>query len=127
MLRILVAQLLGHEGAPVATLSREFRVAQNLAHQRDPEVRCPPPVDSGLGQRGRKAETRQRGHDYVEGVRGIATMRRRISQRPDYLGQIPKRPRPPMRQNQRNRFGSLPRLVNEMDWNAVDRGPVMRE
>src|SRR5665213_1017715 len=36
VLRIFVSQLLSYEGAPVATLRRKLRVAQNIAHQGDP-------------------------------------------------------------------------------------------
>src|SRR5713226_6949305 len=63
----------------------ELRVAQNFAHQRDPQVRRAPPVDARLGERSRKAESRERGHDYVECVGRVAAKGGWVGQRTNHL------------------------------------------
>ena len=41
--------------------------------------------------------------------------------------EVPERPRPAMAQNERDRVGTLTRLVNEMDGNAIDRRLIVGE
>jgi len=52
---ILMAQLRGDDRAPVAALGRELFVAEHVLHQFHPEIGSIPVIDSGGGQRRRKA------------------------------------------------------------------------
>src|SRR5580658_5483544 len=122
-----MTELLSNESAPITTLSRELRVAENVAHQRDPQIRRAPPIDSGSGKRRRKAEARKGRNNHIERVGGIAAERCRVGQRTNHLVQIPEGPRPSVRENQRDRLRTLAWLVDEMNGNAVDGGAVMRE
>ena len=120
VLRVAVAQLAGDERAPVAALRAVALVAQHAAHERVPEVRRAPEVDAGHGQRRGEAEARQRGHDHVEGVGGIAAVGRGVAEGADHVAQVPEGPRPAVREDERDRVRPPPAHVDEVDGRALD-------
>jgi hypothetical protein len=82
---------------------------------------------SGLDDAGRagKGEARQRGHDHIEGIRTIATETLRMGQAVNELPEVPERPRPSVRQDNRHRIRTRPALVHEMHPEPVDIGDVV--
>ncbi len=74
-----------------------------------------------------KTKAHQRRDDDIERVGRVAAERARVGERPDHLAPIPKRPRPAVRENDRNRCRTLAELADEVHPNAVDFDPMVRE
>src|SRR5712691_10280137 len=92
--RILVSQLRGHQRAPIATLRREFVVAQHVPHERDPQIRRAPIVNAGADEGGGKAGAWRRRYDHAKSTGSLPAVGRGIGERTDNLVEIPERPRP---------------------------------
>ena len=124
-----VPQLRRDDGAPVAAGRGEFFVVE-AGHELHPQLSHARRAHAGAAQRLGETIARQGGHDDIEGIRGIAAMRRRIRQRPDRVLPVPERPRPAVSEDERHRFHAgrpLALCMDEVDGHAVDDGPELRE
>ena len=125
LLGVLVRELRGDRRAPVTAVHGEGSVAEDVAHQSHPQRRGGAHRDAGLRQRARQRVSRQRGHDHVEGVGRIAAVRLRIAQRTDHAVEVPERPRPAMRQHQRQRVRRRAPGMDVVDRHVVEHDAVV--
>ena len=72
-------------------------------------------------------EAGQRRAHHVERVCRVAAVAGRIGQRPDHLPELDDRPGPAVRQHERQRVRTRRADMQEMDVQAVDLGPELRE
>jgi hypothetical protein len=120
------AHLRGDERAPVAALRPVAPVAE-AAHQLDPGPGDPFGGPARLGGRSREAVAGDRRDHQVEGVGGVAAVRRRIGQRPDDLEELRDRARPAVGDDQGQRRGLRRADVQKVDAGAVDGGQELGE
>ncbi len=73
------------------------------------------------------AEARDRWHDNVESVRGVAAVPRRIGQRREHPRELDRRARPAVQEEQRQRALDVAASVQEMDGLAIDRRDRLRD
>ena len=115
-----------HRRAPITALGRVARVAEPQ-HQVRPGAGDALHVPSGAGRLIGESVARQRRGNHVERVGGIAPERGRIRQRLNDFMELNDRSRPAVRNHQRHRIGMRRLSVNEMNPQAVDRGPELRK
>jgi hypothetical protein len=115
-----VAEPRAHERAGVTAAGCEPVVAQGVAHQTNPEVGRLRDADTRRAEWARERGARKRGDDDVERVLWIAAVCTRIAERADEVLVVPERPRPAMREDDRDRCRALAALVDEVDRDAVE-------
>src|SRR5262249_41156568 len=76
------------DGCPPVTTLRDPALVAEPAHEYVPRLGDPLDAPSRPRRLSGEAVARQRWADDVEGVRGAATMRRRIHERPDHLVEL---------------------------------------
>ena len=123
---VLVTELGGDQRAVVGSAGGVLGVAEDIGHQRVPAVGHLPVVHVAGGWR-REPEAGQRRHDDVERVGRVAAVGGRVGQRPDHLAPEPERPRPTVREDQRDRRWSVAGLADEVDGHAVDLDAMVVE
>ena len=97
------------------------------AHQLGPHLRRPEEVEPTRPERRGEPVPRQRRYDDVERVGRVTAVRRRIGQPADHLLEFHRRPRPPVREDQRQRVRRRRPLVEEVDPLTVDLGRELRD
>ena len=122
----LAAHQVRDEGAHVAALGDVAGVAEAV-HQLRPRACGAAGVPAELGRLGREAVAGQGRQHEVEGVLGVATVRRRVGQRADRLEQLDDRAGPAVRHDQRQRVLVLGLDVDEVDVHPVDLGRELRQ
>ena len=113
----------GHCGAPIASLCDPVAVAEPL-HQFGPGARNALDPPARLPRLARKTVTGQRWRDDMEGGRRRI---RRLDQFVDHAEEFDHRPRPAMRDDQRQRVLARRALVEEMDIEPVDLGDKLAD
>ena len=96
-------------------------------HQPHPERSGAPHRDAGAEERDREAVAREGRHDDVEGIRRVAAVAPRVSERVDRLGEVPERPGPSVGQHQGHRVGADTAAVDVMDGYLVEHHAVVLE
>lgn len=113
LVAIFVSELAGYKGSYIASPGGVLIVTENLRHEHVPKIGDLPEIHVRIvRQRRREPEARKRWHDHVEGLRGISPECAGVGKRIDNLGPMPKRPRPAVGQNQRNRVRSYAGLAH---------------
>ena len=121
----LVGELRAHVRARITSVGAEPLVAE-LAHHPHPDACGLAPPDAGRHRRG-EDRTRERRHDHVERVGRVAAEALGVRERLDHLGEVPERPRPSVREHERDRRGTGAPLVDRVHGHAVDLAPHVRE
>jgi hypothetical protein len=115
----------GHASAPVSALRDIAGIAQSL-HELRPRLgdlrEAPPALGGVVG----KAVPGKRRRDDVESVLGLATVRRRVGQRPQNFEEFHHRSRPPVSHDDRQRVRFFRPRVEEMNSEAVDLRAELR-
>ncbi len=114
------------EGAHVPTLHAVALVAEPV-HQLGERGGGAAVRPAGLGQRTGESVARQRRDDQMEGVGGVAAVRRRVGERADHVEELHDRARPAVQEQQRGgvRLGGA--QVQELHAGSVDRGDELGE
>ncbi len=114
--------------ADVPARSAELLVAED-GHELGPQTRDVDGVEGPAGGPVGVPEARHVGHDHVERVRGIATVRAGVGEERDDLGVAPERVRPSVAEDQRQDRpdGVHGAGVHEMDPEAAHRDPEARQ
>ena len=120
-LGMLVSELRREERAQVAAVCREAFVAKTVDHEAHPQVGRLPEVEVWR-RRVREREPRERRDHDVERVRGVASVRAGIGEWPDERAVVVERPRPPVREHDRQRVGPGAAHVHEVHGGAIDVG-----
>src|SRR5437764_27517 len=115
-----VAEPYADERSGITTARGEPVVPEHVAHQAQPELGRGRDPDARGAQRARERGTRQRRHDDVERVAGIAAEAAWVGQWSDEVLVVPEGPRPAVREEQRHRVGAVAALVDEMDRDAIE-------
>src|SRR5205807_5987453 len=102
------------------TLCSKTPVAEHVCHQPRPQLGGALRRHSALVRAVGEAIPWQRRYDYVEGVRGIAAMMRRIGEQWNDLVHTVERIRPTVGDDYRQRVRSLAALMDEVDAEAID-------
>src|SRR4030095_14467679 len=116
----------GDRGTPVAALGDVAGVPEAL-HQLCPRSRDVIGVPAGAGGPARKAVSRHRGYDDMEGVRRTPAMSGRVSERADDLELFYDGSRPAMRDDDRQRVLMSGPHVDEVNVDSVDRRARLRQ
>ena len=122
----LAGHRVGDDGSPVAALGDIAGVA-DAAHQLRPGSPNASRVPADLGRLTREAVAGYRRQNQVEGVLGVAAVRRRVGERADGLEQLDDRAGPPVRHDQRQSVLVRRAHVDEVDVHAIDLGGELRQ
>jgi hypothetical protein len=123
-IRISKPQSGSYEPAPVAALGREAAMAEHVGHQGGEGIRDLGDAEARLAGPEGEAVAGQRRRDHREGVRGIAPEAGRVGEHRQDLVELPDRAGPAVREQERQRPGTAPLLVDEVQ---VDAGHLGRE
>jgi hypothetical protein len=114
--------------APVAALSGESRITEDLGHQSREEIGHLDDAKTPLAWLEREREAgKRRGDDREEGVRWVTAEPRRIGEPWDELVQLPHGSRPAMDEEERKWVRADPWLVDEVEVDPVERHPELSE
>jgi hypothetical protein len=114
------------DGADVVGVRPESRIAE-LLHQLDPEARDAGARHASSARPVGVAEPGDRGDDHVEAVRLMPSVSRRVAEARDELDHLDERAGPPVDEEQRHGRGPLPALDDDVDVQALDLYPELRE
>src|SRR5258708_32977993 len=122
----LMRQGVRYASRPIASMRPPALVAK-AGHQRRPRAGDSVHVPARLNRLVGEGKAWERGNDDMERVLRPSPVAGGIAERADDLHELYDRSRPSVRKNDRQRVLMRGAHVDEMNANAVDLGPVLRE